>query len=309
MCIRDREDRDIIPNAAFLEEGHVRTGATRYMNLDSLPLPAYDLLELERYFRAFRARNRDGYERAVTYYTQKGCQWREKSGGCMFCGIPEQRHRAKSPQKVWEELSALKEQFGIDYVYEAGDDFAFDRKWLEELVETKPAQLRSLAFEISTRADRIDEETVKYLRKLGVVEVLIGMETGNHAQFRKLRKGYPWERNLKAADLLGREGMRVFPSLIIGVEGETYETLNDTISLANELKSGRYVERCLASIMTPIPGSAAYYEMLRVPELRDKYSGADVLSIRELQRDWLSHFTSITWESACLLYTSPSPRD
>lgn len=159
-------------------------------NLDELPMPAYDLFPMDRYY---------GYSVIPNYneaLTSRGCE-----GACHFCyewwlvdaRNPRQfsSHRTRSGKKVADEMELLNKQYGVKVLTFMDDDFNSDRKKMVELVEELEKRKLDLHWFILGRAQNFirDADLIARLRKVGMFQVLIGIDGGTDEEIKEARKG------------------------------------------------------------------------------------------------------------------------
>jgi radical SAM superfamily enzyme YgiQ (UPF0313 family) len=128
------------------------------------------------------------------------------------------------------------------------------------------------------------------LKRLGVYEVFIGAESGDDRLLAAANKGTTTDQVRKAVELLAEQDIQVILSFVLGLPGETPETLRKTTDFARELYNHGNIVETSTSIMLPIPGSAAFDRLIAMPGMARKHA-ADRLDLEELKRDWIGSFT------------------
>ena len=147
--------------------------------LDSLPLPARELLPLRRYSSIHG-------EAAgmTTMLTSRGCPW-----DCSFCFHAFGRKvRRRSPEGVLKELEAIV-ALGLRDAFIFDDTFTVDRRWVLEVCEAIRRARLPLVFDVRTRVDVADPELLGALRDAGCVRVSLGLEAASDATLATLGKG------------------------------------------------------------------------------------------------------------------------
>jgi radical SAM superfamily enzyme YgiQ (UPF0313 family) len=119
-------------------------------DLDTLPLPARDLIDMERYLDTWRDMN--GYT-SLTISTSRGCPY-----GCDWCteAVHGREFRQRSPESVAAQMKQLKETYQIDRLRVVDDVDGLSREWLEEWVETAVALNADIPFEALYDLERKD---------------------------------------------------------------------------------------------------------------------------------------------------------
>ncbi len=159
-------------------------------NLDELPLPAYDLFPMDRYCGFSVMHN---YNEAVT---SRGCE-----GACHFCyewWLVDQRsprdfttHRTRSGKRVAEEMELLNKQYGVKSLIFMDDDFNSSRQKMVDLADELENRNLDLQWFILGRAQNFirDVDLIPRLRRLGLYQVLIGIDGGTDEEIAEAHKG------------------------------------------------------------------------------------------------------------------------
>jgi len=287
---------EAIPNLVYRKGKNIRVNRNVDFDLHKTPQPKYANLDLAQYFENFSQRY-DGFKpfkKSLAIYSRKGCMWREQSnGGCVFCMIPHQGIRYRNQNDIWKEIISYQD-LGIDHAWDVCDTFTENDRWIKEFIDSRPLNC-SVKFQIYGRPNHITNRMAMQLRELGVYEVFIGAESGDDEILRNSNKGITVAQVRRAVDALANRGLKVIISFVLGLPGENFGTLQRTIDFARELISyGNSVETS-CSIMLPIPGSPAFSQLDRIPELKDKYSH-DLFDLEEIKIDWVKFFTNIPYE-------------
>jgi len=279
-----------IPNVAFSGRDGIRKNPVKHADLDSLPSLDYSILDLERFFSNFRNYPvRLGYKRPLHISSHRGCNWRGRSGGCLFCARIEPFWRGKSPQALWSEIRDMRDQHGVDCVLDFGDDFLGNMDWFREVCDKRPDDIGVDFLSFFSRAEYIDEDIIPLLKKLRLFSIVIGIESGDDRCLKECRKGISAKRSLEVIKTLHKAGVRNHPSYLLGLPGEDDESIRKTIEHAAEVnRLGAVAMYC--NILTPLPGSMAFDKLLSVPELEKKYGRTDILPALDMQIDWVKHF-------------------
>jgi radical SAM superfamily enzyme YgiQ (UPF0313 family) len=287
-----------IPNLAYRKNGKIVINDSVKTPMCEMVIPDYCTLPLEKYFANHRDRYGQfkPYKAALAIYSMKGCSWRDKTnGGCVFCMIPHFGVTYKKPEHVWNEMLYFNAVHGVDSFWEVSDSFADNIEWLKSFRNAKPDDF-NIGLSIYARASSINAEKARLLKEIGVFEVFIGAESGDNQILRNTKKGITTDTVRRAIKLLSDEGINVIVSFVLGLPGETEETLSKTVSFAHELASYDNVNETSTSIMFPMPGSTAFNNLMKIEGMSEKYS-SDMLDFEQLKRDWLKHFTQVSFEA------------
>ena len=191
-------------------------------------------------YSALWARNakigRTGYKRPISVIGIRGCAYTQRTGRrCAFCAMPlSNRLRCRNPKHFWEEIVWLVNQFQVDLIWDHSDSLLGSRTWLAETTECRPQNTPPIW--CYGRADEINPETIGLISKIGIEHVYIGVEVGSNGRLKEIRKGITLSQVLNAIRLCQRHNIRVQPSFIVGLPGETEKSLDDIINFAFQCK-------------------------------------------------------------------------
>lgn len=295
--ILENQPYEIIPNLAYRKNSKIVKSKTEKTNISEMALPDYCNLPLDAYFANHRERygHYKPFNSSLAIYSIKGCEWRDKTnGGCVFCMIPHFGVTHKKPINVWNEIIYFNELYKVDSFWEVSDSFVDNDDWLREFRDTKPSML-DISLHIYGRANGINAEKAQLLKEIGVFEVFIGAESGDNQILRNTRKGITTNTTRRAIQALKNEGINVIVSFVLGLPGETKETLAKTVAFAKELANYGNIRETSTSIMFPMPGSQVFTNLMSIDGMKEKYS-SDILDYEQLKRDWLKHFTEVSFE-------------
>jgi anaerobic magnesium-protoporphyrin IX monomethyl ester cyclase len=236
---------------------HRNADATPIADLDSLPWPAYHLFKMNKYTNLQPATDAIPGERSFSILTSRGCPYR-----CTFCSqsIMPIKWRARSYENVIEEWRHLVKDLGA---LEIGvlDDSANIRKQrlvqlAEGLIENKLNHVPWI-FVNGIRANLADYEMLKKLKQAGLKRTAFGVETGDEQMIIKIDKHVDHDTIRQAFKNAKAAGIETIGFFIIGLPGDTRETMQKTIDFAIEL------DPMIAnfSMMTPYPGTIVYEQV------------------------------------------------
>ncbi len=219
-------------------------------DLDSLPFPAYHLFKMERYTNLQPTIDRiEGHSYPIL--TSRGCPYR-----CTYCSqIMPRRWRMRSPESVVEEWRWLVRDRKAQEIGVLDDSFNIDRKRVLEICERLIAEGLNHVPWITIngiRANLVDQELLGRMRQAGCIRTAFGVESGNQRILDSvIDKHLTLEQVRAAFQAARRVGMETIGFFIIGLPGETEETMEDTIRFACEL------DPIVAnfSMATPFPGT------------------------------------------------------
>jgi anaerobic magnesium-protoporphyrin IX monomethyl ester cyclase len=255
-----------IAGLAFLHNNQVIKTPHRMVmkDLDALPLPAWDLIDLQPY-RSMWLKS-SGYF-SLNIATTRGCPFK-----CNWCAKPiyGNRYNARSPEKVVTELKLLKEKFQFDHIWFCDDIFGLKPGWVNAFANCIEKEQLQFRFKIQARADLLlQENTIKDLARAGCHNIWMGAESGSQKVLDAMDKGTTVEQIYQATTLLKKHG--IHPSFFIqfGYPGETQEDIAKTIRMIKDLLPYEMG----ISVSYPLPGTV-FYDRVKT-ELKTKTNWTD----------------------------------
>lgn len=292
-----------IPNLAYRDDNGmpIRSSNIHINTSEEMITPSRRFINVESYVKNYRkvyTKECISFERPLSIYSSKGCSWRDKTGGCVFCARLEKNVRFRNIDEIWDEIRGLKEQYKTDYIWDISDDNLNSPSWFKAFVDRRPDDLSDINFLIYSRVNRITEAIVPYLKRLNVYEVYLGIESGDDAILKSTLKGTTSRLALNAARRLKDAGIYYFPSFVLGLPGETEESLNNTLKFAENLTEIGSIFRMSATILMPIPGSQVYDMLLKNPAFGEELAVKDIISIKGLEKLWIENYTDVDYATA-----------
>lgn len=255
-----------IKGIAWKENDMVQKTAPRpvMQNLDQLPIPAWDLIDMQRYKETWLSRH--GYF-SINCSTTRGCPFK-----CNWCAKPiyGNRYNARSPQHVIAELSYLQRTYGFDKIWFCDDIFGLKPNWVREFASLVKKEGLRFRFKIQSRADLLlNDEQIKPLAEAGCEIVWIGAESGSQRILDAMDKGTTVAQIEKATSLLKEHGIKPAFFLQFGYPGEKMSDIRQTLDMLAALKPAEIG----ISVSYPLPGTR-FYENVK-EQLRQKSNWTD----------------------------------
>jgi radical SAM superfamily enzyme YgiQ (UPF0313 family) len=250
-------------------------------DFNNMPHPDRSFVDMEEYIRIFKTSHPKWNFRATNISTNFGCEWKHKTGGCIFCSrsgtIPYQR----KPDLVWQEVRELVEIYGIDYLVDFSDSTLQNIDWFNDLVNSKPKDLNPI-WHIFGRMDEINPDTIELMKKLNCRHIFVGIESGDPEVYRSCKKGGGSPKHsIKMAKLLAENNIGLTPSYVIGLPGETEDSLKRTYEHARLIQEIVGFEEIFCCEFIPFPGSAAFKQLGA-----DVLGKSDHIDIMKLKEAW-----------------------
>lgn len=240
---------------SFTEEPKKHLYAEIIQDLDELPFPDWEELKLNLYKHAPMGQIAKKFP-VGPIMTSRGCAY-----GCTFCASPnfyQRKIRYRSAENVIAEIKYLIDRFGIQEWQTLDDNLIFKRDFAVKLCNMLIEEKIKLPWTCQNglRADKLDLETAQLMHKAGCYMVAIGIESANPQILKNIRKGETIEQISDAIKIAHDVGMEVQGNFILGLPGETKETLEQTIKYTKTSK----VERANINILQFFPGSKLFYD-------------------------------------------------
>ncbi len=233
-------------------------------DLDSLPFPAWDLVDMEPYRKMWL--KHAGYF-SMNMGTTRGCPFK-----CNWCAKPiyGNRYNTRSPENVVAELKTLKEKFRFDHIWFCDDIFGLKPGWINQFANLVEKENLRFKFKMQGRVDLLlQENNIKDLARAGCTNIWMGAESASQKILDAMDKGTTVEQIYEATRLLKKNGIN--PSFFIqfGYPGETKEDIEKTINMINELLP----HEIGISVSYPLPGTV-FFEKVKT-ELKEKTNWTD----------------------------------
>lgn len=254
-------------------------------NLDELPIPAFDLVDLKKFKETVFLRLP-----TATTISSRGCPF-----NCFFCTFPNtiysHKFRAQSPERVIEEAKYLIDEFGIREIRYDDDTFEIDRKRVFDICNGFQREKFDLTWAPQCRPDLMSKELCDAMSKAGCVKILFGVESGNDEILKKINKGMNTQQISTGIGYAKKAGIYAHNCFMLGFPWDTMETMEETFKFACEL-NGEFSQFAIA---TPLPGTPFYDMMKTQGKLigedwdRDSFQGS-AIKLEHLSREQVNEF-------------------
>jgi anaerobic magnesium-protoporphyrin IX monomethyl ester cyclase len=255
-----------IQGLAFKQNGNLIKTARRNVlkELDTLPFPAWDLIDIEPYRKMWMASA--GYF-SINMGTTRGCPFK-----CNWCAKPiyGNRYNTRSPENVVAELKLLKEKFHFNHIWFCDDIFGLKPDWVHHFADLIEKEKLKLKFKIQARADLLLQENyIRDLARAGCDNIWMGAESGSQKILDAMDKGTTVEQIYESTKLIKKHGMKPCFFIQFGYPGETKEDIEKTIQMISTLLPYDIG----ISVSYPLPGTK-FYEKVHA-ELKEKTNWTD----------------------------------
>lgn len=240
--------------------------------LDALPFPAWDLVDIPRYKKIWSERH--GFF-SMNMVTTRGCPYH-----CNWCAKPiwGQRYNSRSPENVIAEMKWLKETYHPDHIWFADDILGLKLGWIEKFAKLANQNEAVIPFKCLQRADLVNEKIALALKQAGCQTVWVGAESGSQKILDAMEKGDKVEDIYHAAQFLHAQGIEVGFFLQFGYPGEAWDEIQETLKMVRKCQP----DDIGISVSYPLPGTK-FYERVKM-ELGQKQNWIDSQDLSMLYR-------------------------
>jgi radical SAM superfamily enzyme YgiQ (UPF0313 family) len=281
-------------------------------DLDTLPFPAYE--RLKGYPRAYRLPIFN-YPRSpnASCISSRGCPY-----ACTYCdrSVFQRSFRYNSAEYVYEHLSYLKGHFGVRHINFYDDQFTFNRERIITLTNMMMEKSLSLTFNCVVRAEHIDIDLIRQMKKAGCWMISLGIETGDEKLLAQHRKNADLNMLEEKIRMIKQAGVRTKGLFMLGLPGETEESINKSIRYFLSLP----IDDLNVAKFTPFPGTPLYQNIHQLGKFEEDWEKMDCMNFlfipkgmtREVLEEYFikfykAHFLRVKtlWDYFTMLWNSP----
>ena len=243
-----------IEGLIIAEEGGLkRTHPRRALqDLDRLPHPAWDLLDIQSYRSSWVAAHA---EFSWNIATSRGCPY-----ACNWCAKPTfgRRYTVRSPEDVAREIQRLKVEIRPDHLWFTDDIMGLDVAWICDFADEVQRLGAVIPFTMQSRVNLMTDKAVSALARAGARDVWLGVESGSQKILDAMDKGTTVEAARTATRLLREHGIKACWFIQLGYPGETWDDLLSTRDLIRD----EAPDDIGVSVAYPLPGTE-FHERIR----------------------------------------------
>ena len=269
--------------------------STPVENLDSLPLPAWDLFPMDKYTTCMHVPDMSNTDKFFTIISSRGC-----CNKCSFCFRMEKGLRLRSIPNVINEIKILNKKYGVNYFLFADEFFALSKKRIEDFKHGLEENNLNIKYWCSSRVKGVDSEVLQLMKDSGCRLINYGFESMDADVLKEMNKNTTPEDNENAAMLTKEAGIPFGLNFIWGFSNDTADTLWKNVDFIK--KYNPYGQLRTIRVVTPYPGSPLYYDAIKKGLLEspddfyNRFKNSDLITV---------NFTGIS-DRKCydLLYTT-----
>jgi radical SAM superfamily enzyme YgiQ (UPF0313 family) len=255
-----------IPGLAYVNKGEITRTPKRPVlkDIDTLPYPAWELVDLDEYRRLWKKHH--GYF-SMNLVTTRGCPFH-----CNWCAKPiyGQVYNSHSPEYVAGMMKHLNENYSPDHIWFCDDIFGLKPKWTTAFDEVVNKNGVKTPFKCLSRADLLlIEDNISHLAGAGCESVWIGAESSSQKILDAMEKGTTIEQIYEATRLLKRHNIKTCFFLQFGYTGETKKEIDLTTKMVRELMP----DDIGISVSYPLPGTRFYEKV--ISQMKEKQNWVD----------------------------------
>jgi anaerobic magnesium-protoporphyrin IX monomethyl ester cyclase len=271
-ALKDNFSIKTIPGIAYSENDKIikTTNRSIIKDLDTLPEPAWDIIDIEPYKKMWLTHH--GYF-SLNFVTTRGCPYK-----CNWCAKPiyGNRYNTHNARKCVLQIKKWQAQFGFTHVWFADDIFGLKPHWLYEFDKNVQEEKLKISYKIQSRADLLlQEDNIKHLANSGCKMVWMGAESGSQKILDAMDKGTKVEQIYEATRLLKKHGIHVSLFLQLGYLNETIGDIKLTIKLVEDLLP----DDIGISVSYPLPGTVFYEKVKEQLKLKSNWTDSDELAM------------------------------
>jgi radical SAM superfamily enzyme YgiQ (UPF0313 family) len=252
-------------------------------NLDLLPFPDRNLIRQERNIQ--QAFKDNGY-RIASIFASRGCPFR-----CTFCAshsVWSRKVRYRSADNILDEFEQVVKDLKIDFVKFSDDTFAINKERVSEFCEKKIERNIKTPWGCNIRADTVDENLLRLMKRAGCREVWIGVESGSPKILKEMKKDINLDRVRWVFKVTAELGLFRRAYMLLGMPEESLEDVRLSEEIVDEIDP----DAVGFTILAPFPGTSYYDPRLHkdvdwseVDEYENRITRTKFLSNEELHKE------------------------
>ncbi len=251
--LQNKKPLNEIQGLIYKERDKVKFNAIneRITDLDKIPFPARDLIDLNDYIPA-----PEQYKKlpVTNIITTRGCPYL-----CTFCATSRTAPKYRSPENVVAEMRLLVDKYSIKDIAIWDDTFTLNKKRVLEICKLIKESNLDVIWSAHSRINLVDKELVEAMSKAGCWKIFFGVESMLQKNLDTVKKGIKVEEIFNAINWCREFGIESECSFMFGIPGETFQDALETIKLIKKLDP----DYAKFFPITPMPGTEFYEESIK----------------------------------------------
>ena len=232
--VRKRGDLNKVDGIAFRNDGKIVVTKKRepMMNLDKLPFPNYEDLNIRMYKWKFNGRNVTNYD----IVTSRGCPY-----ACTYCSSSSfwgHRWRFRSPKNVVDEIQQINKKYGIKHFRIVDDNFTAGKQRAIDICKLIIKRGLKINFWVQGRVPSLanEDEYAQWLKKAGCYLIAFGIESGSQKILNKINKKQTVQQIIDACRTCKKAGIKINAYFMVGNVGEDWKTIRESMDVIKKIK-------------------------------------------------------------------------
>ncbi len=280
-AIAGRKALKSVKGIAFMDGDKVKITPRRTLikDIDTIPLPAYDLFPMD-YYRLLRMPRTANSDFAMPILSGRGCTFR-----CNFCYRMDKGFRPRSTEAIVDEIRFLKLNYGITYIVFSDELLMSSVERTEDLCKGMIKARLNVRWCCNGRLNYARPDLLKLMKKSGCVFINYGIEAMDDQVLKSMKKGLTCKQIIKGIEATKKEGIAPGYNIIFGHICDTKETLQKGVDFLLKYDDELSQMRTIRPV-TPYPGSPLYYHAIEKGLLKDvkdfyenKHTNSDLVAI------------------------------
>jgi radical SAM superfamily enzyme YgiQ (UPF0313 family) len=251
LALRAGRPPEGVNGLGYVRGGELKltTARAHIEDLDTLPFPAYDKVDMAYYCRPNVWTIRPVYISSFNIFTVRGCCFQ-----CNFCvehTVFGRKVRKMSPARAAAHIEHVIARYKVDAIYFMDELFTLDGARIRELFRLLDERGVRIVFGCQTRVDLVDEDLARFMRAHGCLQIDFGIESGSPKMLEGMNKRTTLERIVKTGEICNRTGIRHLANMMLNLPGEEMADIEASLELAKRM---RY-NLVLWNVYMPFPGS------------------------------------------------------
>ena len=243
-ALEQSKDLSDVQGITYAVNGEVRSNPTRpfMTDLSSLPLPAFDLMEIGKYEECLEG------ERIVSMVTSRGCPFQ-----CVYClkATHGRNWVGRSSESIIGEIKHLTATYNRRAFYFVDDLFTRDEKRVLEFCGKVKEEKLAVMWRCLARVDMISEKMIAAMYEAGCRMIDFGVESCDDEILKNIKKGYAYEKVQRAFEWTSKVGVKTKAHMMLALPGDTPETMFRTIDRICSLPA----DHIQFNVTIPFPGT------------------------------------------------------